>query len=260
MAPRLNQDTALKILLIVEKLGKRASFGNILLEAHRRGVISFHRTLRRYLDLLTQAKVLKVTERDVGSVNPQQLYNRLSPKAHLWTGLEALRIHGLNWDIPANQLYRVTTDLEAMLRARTHIVMGKERLLTGLEDTIVCELKRDIVSKTGTIELLAAMLATRPVDLPYLLRRADSQEVGVTFRHLFRKIMDTFTSLPGDTEGRPFLEARDRFLKTLRYYNSSGAVKLVQSRGRGSKGEEIVRALSSDRVALAASKQAGGLG
>lgn len=253
----MKPETALRIFRIVGRLKGRASFGNILLEANRQGVLSWHRTLRRYLDLLVQARVLKVRERDVGSVNLQQLYTLADSNPHLWTGLAALRLHGLNWEVSDKELYQVDTDLEATVRAKAFTITGKEKLVAGLEDTLVHELERDAVEQTGVTELVAAMLATGTVDLPYLLRRADSHQMGQTVRRLIQKIAETFTSLPGDAEGRVYLEARTRFLKILRGYNSRGVFKLVETRGLGRRGLALVESLSPDQIVSAAGKHLG---
>lgn len=257
MAPPLRHDTASQIVRFVGKLRGQASFGRILVEANRQGVIAWHRTLRRYLDLLVQARVLKVRERDVGSVNLQQLYTLSDSSPRLWTGLAALRLHGLNWEVSDKELYQVNTDLEATVRAKAFSIMGKEKLVAGLEDTLVHELERDAVEQKGVTELVAAMLATRTVDLPYLLRRADAHRMGQTVRRLIQKIAETFTSLPGDAEGRVYLEARTRFLKILREYNSRGVFKLVETRGVGRRGLALVENLSPDQIVSIAGKQLG---
>lgn len=257
MAPPLKQETALQILQIVRRLKSQASFGNILLEANRQGTLAWHRTLRRYLDLLVKAEILNVKQRNVGSVNPQQLYSQTGSQAHLWTGLKAVQIHGLNWDVPDRELHRMASDLEAMLKAKIHRITGSERLVASLEDTLIHELKRDLSRQTGSTEFLVAMLATKPVDLPYMLRRADSQQVGQTVRQLFKKIIEAFTSLPGDVEGRTFLEARTHFLKILHHYNSRGFLKLIETPSRGKEGLTIVQALSSDQIVSATAKQLG---
>ena len=253
----MKPETALEVLKIVQTLKAQASFRKILLEAKSRGVVAWDRTLRRYLDLLVHAGVLQVSERDVGSVYPQQLFKQASANAHLWTGLGSLKLHGLNWDIPETQLYQVSTDLEAMVKTRPRIIQGKTRLITGLEDTLIYELKRDAEEQTGTTELAAAVISTRTIDLPYLLRRADRQNIGQTTRLLVRRIMEAFTSLPVNADGRVYLEARAQFLKILRNYNSKGILKLVEKPGKGRDGLETVQALTPDQIVSVAGKQLG---
>ncbi len=261
MAPPLKQDTALQIVRTVRKLEGSASFRKILLEANGQGLLADHRTLRRYLDLLVNARILKVRERDVGSVNPQQLYTVSGSKAHLWAGPTAMRVHGLNWDVPETELYPlITPDLEAMVRAKPYPDEGQTKLLASLEDNLAFELERDEREHTGTTQLVAAILAAKTLDLPYLLRRADSQGNGRTVRLLFQKITDTFTSVPGDVEGRVFLETRARFLKILRYYNSRGLLKLVDGRGRGILGLDAVSKLTTSEIVSATGKQLGVVG
>ncbi len=83
--PLLRIDTARRILQTVAKLKAQASFRVLLLEANSQGMITDHRTLRRYLDLLVQSGLLKVREKDVGPVNPQQLHTPAGSKAPLYT-------------------------------------------------------------------------------------------------------------------------------------------------------------------------------
>ena len=257
MAPALRVQTADQITGIIRKLGNKASFRNILLEANTTGLITDHRTLRRYLDLLLHAEVLTVRERDVGSVNPQQLYRIATPQPHLWVGTAAMRLHGLNWDVPDAQLVKITTDLEAMVRAGTMMIQGKTLLIGGLEDTLVHELIRDAYEHTGMTELVAAMLATRSLDLSYLLRRADSLGVGQALRLLLGKITNTFTSLPGDVDGRAFLAARTQFLRILRSYNSRRVLRLVETPGKGRIGLGPVSTLKPEQIVSTTGKQLG---
>jgi hypothetical protein len=258
VAPPLKQTTAEQLVAAVRRLGGDASFRKILLEANSQGLLADHRTLRRYLDLLVDARIMRVREHDVGSVNLQQLYTVVSSKAQLWFGPIAMRAHGLSWDVPETQLYPLlTADLEVMLRAKPYLDHGQRKLLVGLEDNLVFELGRDTEEDTGTTELVAAMLATKALDLAYLFRRADSRGNGRTVRVLFKKITDTFTSLPGDVEGRVFLETRTRFLKILRYYNSKGILRLVDRPGRGALGLAIVSNLTANQIVSAAGKQLG---
>jgi hypothetical protein len=93
----LRQETAETIVEVVENAGPRASFSKILLECRRRGAAKWHRTLRKYLDLLVQGKILRKNTRDVGSVFPMELYYVKSTRARIQIGLSVLIYHGLNW-------------------------------------------------------------------------------------------------------------------------------------------------------------------
>ncbi len=258
MAPSLREETADQLVHIVRRLGSQASFGRILLEANSRGVLSWHRTLRRYLDLLVLGGVLKVREEDVGSVNPRQTYTFQRGKPSVWSGLGVLSLHGLNWETTGMDIYSVTTDISGLLRSKLNKLDGKSVLTAALEDAVVHELKEDLERKnTGRTELVAALLATKTVDLPYLLRRADERKIGQATRLLIRKLTDTFTSLPGEAEGRTFLQTRNRFLRILRLYSARGHLKLIDRPGKGRVGIKTVRSLSPSQLVSAAGKQLG---
>jgi len=231
-----------------------------MLEANVRGVLSWHRTLRRYLDLLVQAGVLRVREKDVGSVNPQQTYTLTSKKPKLWTGVRVLQLHGLNWDAQIQGPDRVQTDLSALARARLHTMEGRKILATGLEDTLAYELKKDADEQTGRAELVVAILATRPVNLAYLLKRADLLQIGRTTRLLLRKMVQVYTGSVEDMDARTFLETRKRFLTIARVYRDKGLIRLLDAPGRGGDGLAIVDSISPVQIVSAAAKQLGASG
>ena len=107
MFPPLKESTAQFLVYAVKRLGAEASFGRILLEVNREGVLAWHRTLRRYLDLLVQGPVLRVEKRNVGSVNPQQLYTVRNKQAIVWTGSRVLKEFGLRRDVEDSDMYAV---------------------------------------------------------------------------------------------------------------------------------------------------------
>jgi len=257
LPPHLRETTATGLVEIVRRSSRPVSFSQILVQATLEGILSWHRTLRRYLDLLVQGQLLSVHEKDVGSVNPQQLYTFRQNKSRLWTGLEALTVHGLNWDIPSNDLYPVLSDIAALVRATAPSNREEPKLITGLEDALAYELKRDMDQETGGTELVAALLSTRPVDLAYLVRRSDVLGIGVTIRRLVEKIIDTYASLPDDVDGRVFLQTRERFLKIQHLYTTRGSIRLLKSPGRGNRGTRLVDRLSLATIVSAAGKQLG---
>jgi hypothetical protein len=257
LSPPLRESTAEGLVQIVQHSKTPVSFSQILVKASVQGVLSWHRTLRRYLDLLVQGHVLKVREKDVGSVNLQQLYTFQQSNAKLWTGLQALALHGLSWDVPSDDLYPVLTDIAALVRSNPSSTMEKIRLITGLEDGIAYELKRDMARGTGGTELVAALLATRPVDIAYLVRRSDPLGIGASTRRLFEKISDTYASIPADVDGRIFLQTRERFLKIQHSYTTRGFTRLLKPQRPRVQGTRVVDALTPANIVYAAGKQMG---
>jgi hypothetical protein len=253
----ISESTAVSIVQIVQHSKTPVSFSQILVEASLQGVLSWHKTLRRYLDLLVQGQVLKVRERDVGSVNPQQLYTFHKSKARLWTGLEALALHGLNWDVPSDDLYPVLTDLAALVRSTPSSNREGKKLVVGLEDGLAYELKRDLERGAGGTELVAALLATRPVDLAYLVRRSDLLGIGGSTRRLFEKISDTYSSTPQDVDGRVFLQTRERFLKNQHLYTTRGSIRLLKAPAKRDQRTGLIDRLSPAAIVSAAGKQLG---
>ena len=253
MARALDADRARRLPRIVRELGGRASFGNIMTEAARQGVLRRHETLRRYLDLLVMGGVLSVRLRDVGSVKRQQLYTVKSMQPKITVGLAVLGRHRLNWDVPENEMRRISTDFEGLARA----VVFDHTLMGSLEDSLVHELYRDAKKNTGAVSLVVAMLATRTVDLPYILKRADELHAGVALRRIFIRILMTISSGETEVGASVFFAVRNRFLNIARQYSRSGFWKLVESKGVGHLGLDVVQGVNEYDIVVAAGKQLG---
>jgi len=257
LSPPLRESIIEELLETIGNLGPEASFNRILAEASRRGTLAWHRTLRRYLDLLVQAGRLKVDERKVGSVHPQQLYSIRQTRPSLWAGPAILQIHGLNWDIPDDDIYSFTTDLAAITRAKQVKLGGKELLAAGREDCIVQETRRDDQKKTGTIELVVAIVATHHLDLHYFFKRSDELKIGQAARLLLERLAEIFTGPALETDARTFLACRERFLKILRTYSREKSLEGSVVSGKGRRGLGLVRALTPLQIVKAAGKQLG---
>jgi len=257
LSPPLREATAKEIMTIIDSKGRQASFSTILVEAQRRGALAWHRTLRRYLDLLTQGGVLTETKRDVGSVNPQQLYSITHQKPTVYAGLKILQLYGLNWDTPLRSLYPVGTDLVGLLRSKLVTLSGRQVLAASKEDSLAHEVRRDADKTTGTLELVSALAATQTLDLPYLLRRSDELEIGRTVRLLFQRLIQTFSEIFRDADGKIFLATRERFLQILRQYSKQKALSLLETPGKGGHGIKMVESLSPEHMINAAGKQLG---
>jgi hypothetical protein len=238
---------------IVAALGKRASFRSILRESARENVIRDNETLRRYLNLLVLSRVLKMRTRDVGSVYPQQLYSVASDRPRVSVGLACLRRHGLNWEIPERELDVIPTDFEALVRSK----VIDSILTASLEDCLIQEFHDDSKRNTGGTSFVAAMISTRRLDLPYLIRRADETHVGVALRLLFSRILDVASSKEVKVTASVFLPVRAQFLKIARQYAQRSFWKLIEEKGVGDIGVGIVRNLTEHEIIMAAGKQLG---
>ena len=190
----LRQETAETIVDVVKGAGRNASFSKILLECRRRGAAKWHRTLRKYLDLMVLGGVLRKSTRNVGSVFPMELYAIKSTNARIQVGLSILIYHGLNWEIEEPDIISIDSDIAALVRTKSVRLMSQMILAGCLEDCLAYELRRDARTQRGTSELLVPILATSLLDLPYVFDRADRIGVGRTMRVLFRRISKTFLS------------------------------------------------------------------
>ena len=255
LVPRtLDATKAEEVTKVVSRLGKRASFRNLWKEVARAEILRHNKTLRTYLDLLVRSGVLSVRTRDVRSVHPQQIYLVKSRIPKVWVGLGILQKHGLNWDVPEADTRAIATDFSGLVRSR----LFDQSLMAALEDCIVNEFHRDASKNTGTISFVVAMISTRRLDLPYLLRRSDEMHLGRAFRLLFNRMLETTSSNRTDLDASVFFAVRERFLKIVRQYARSGFWKLVdKERGVGTIGLSIVNGLGKSDFILAAAKQLG---
>jgi hypothetical protein len=256
----LRQETAETIVDVVKGAGRNASFSRILLECRRRGAAKWHRTLRKYLDLMVLGGVLRKSTRNVGSVFPMELYAVKSTHARIQVGLSVLIYHGLNWEIEEPDIVSVYSDIAGLVRAKSTRLSSHMILAGCLEDCLAYELKRDAREQRGTSELLVPILATMPLDLSYVFDRADRIGVGRTMRVLFRGVSKAFVSPDGISNGRAFLTTRGTFLRLMRQYSRSGALKLLDKKGKGIVGIGNVSGLSESTIVNLAAKQLGVIG
>jgi hypothetical protein len=253
MPRTLDARKAKELVSIVQGLKGNASFMHILQEAARAGTLRDHKTLRRYLDLLVAGGVLRMRTRDVGSAKPQQLYRVVSKEPEVYVGSAVLRRHGLNWDIPETEMRKVSTDFEGLVRS----VVFERVLMASLEDSLVHEIYRDVKKGTGAVSFVVAMITTRKLDLPYILRRADEMHVGRALRLMFSRILETTSSRETEVSASVFFSVRSHFLNIARQYAQSGFWKLLESKGVGELGLHIVESLTDYDVIMTAGKQLG---
>lgn len=262
MSPARPRDptVAAQILGIVDELGDRVSFRAVWLEARRRGALSRDRAVRGYLDLLLAAGSLSVKRVRVKAPYPKEIYKVSGRKPVVFAGLRCLQHYGLNWESKESDLLPITSDLEGVVRGHISQLGAREIVMAGLEDCLIHELRQDSKRGTGNTELVVAMLATRSLDLPYLLRRADQRGLGKTVRFLLKRLEELFASRPDVEDLVTYIPVRERFLRIMRNYASHGVYKLVEEDGRGTLGLQIARSLSDNVILAAAGKQSGARG
>lgn len=258
LVPRtLDAVKAEKVASVVKKLGPSTSFRNIWKEVARAGILTHNTTLRTYLDLLVKSDVLSVRKQDVGSVYSKETYFVKSEKPKVCVGLVILQKHGLNWDVPETDIRTILTDFIGLARSKPF----EHGLMASLEDCLVNEAYADAKKQTGTFSLVAAMISTRKLDLPYFLQRADENHLGRAFRLLFSRILETTSSNVTSVDAPAFLAVREQFLGITRQYSRSGFWKLVDGeKGVGVIGLNLVEDLSESDLILTAAKQLGVVG
>lgn len=191
-------------------------------------------------------------------MNLQQLYKVISTKAKVLVGLVVLRKYGLNWDVPDTDIQTSTTDFEGLVRSTNY----DKGLMASLEDCLVHELYADAKKSTGSTSFVIAIISTKKLDLPYLLRRADEKHVGNTMRLAFNQVLEITSSGKTEVDAKTFLTVRTCFLDLARQYARSqpGFWKFVEERGIGNIGLPIIRKLTEYDVVTTAGKQLGVIG
>ncbi len=171
--------------------GVEPTFNTILEHLRNKRVLSNHRALRVYLDLLVKSGVLSRREEQVKQPNVRmsQKYMLTHNGPFVEVGGNALQFYGLNWTVPAKSSVRVKTDIDGLVRAR----LSEETLYGSLEDVVVEMLARSKGREriSEAIYFSAALLATKKFDHAYLMRRADERAV----RSLIQGILDAINYL-----------------------------------------------------------------
>jgi hypothetical protein len=191
--------------------GVKPTFNVILAELRLRNVLSNHRSLRCYLDLLVKSGVLRVRteEADHPNLRPRQVYSLTGRGPFLEVGEKALLFHGLNWVVPSRFSLKVKSDLEGLVRAR---VDGRA-VYGSLEDTVVGYLvgTKSTPRVHQAFVFCAALLAVARVDREYLTRRARANGVESLVRGLLGEIdYLLFSARPGVEDVRTLFEVRRR--------------------------------------------------
>lgn len=246
-----------EILETVNKLeheGKEPTFNTILNELATKRVLEFHRTLRKYLDLLIFAKLLTVKFEKTAQPNirKKQVYHTVSEHAGpiVEAGEEAMLFHGLNWEIPSPLSLRAKTDMQGLALA----TVADNTAYAALEDAIVRSLKvlprQHPEREPELIVFATALLATQKVDFNYLLNRAREEGVGNKILGILLAIDKTFASAHPNVEDiRTLYELRNRY-----YHTRPRLLKAIQGIDEHQTPPNIV---SSNEVVEYAGKQLG---
>ena len=194
-----------EILETVRKLeseGREPTFNTLLTELSDKRIVVFHRSLRKYLDLLVSAKLLtvKYEKPSQPNIREKQIYHLSDNNANMEAGEKALLLHGLNWDIPSPMSLNIKTDLQALALA----TVSESKVYASLEDTIVQSLKvlplRYPERASELIVFATALLATQKVNFAYLLRRAKEESIEEEIIKILRVIDNTFASANPNVE------------------------------------------------------------
>lgn len=162
-----------EIVLAVENLKKQRSeptFNSLAQELAQRQILAFRRSLRRYLDLLSVSGVfgIKYEKTSQPNIRKKQVYSIIKKDPLVEAGVGALLFHGLNWNVPHPKSHRVKTDFQGLALSK----LANSTVYASLEDSIV-ELISSIGKKNEELLVfITALLATKKVNLNYILSRA----------------------------------------------------------------------------------------
>lgn len=241
----------------LEDEGREPKFNTILSELTAKRILAFHRTLRKYLDLLVFAKLLTIKHEAAmqPNIREKQVYHTISEnsRAIMEAGEKSLLLHGLNWDIPSPLSLNFKTDLQALALA----TVSGNKVYASLEDTIVQSLKvlvkRYPKRASELIIFATALLATQKIDFNYLLNRAKDEGVEKEIIGILVKIDCTFASPHPNVEDIVTLyELRNRYAHFRRPLLKS--LKVIQAIDMEHIPKDIV---SPNQVVEYAGKQLG---
>ena len=248
-----------KVLDTVRDLEQRSiepSFNHILNQLSTNRILVFHRTLRKYLDLLISSKLLTVKHENTSQPNirRKQIYHTKSQRNQpiVEAGEIALLLHGLNWDIPSPFSRRIKTDMEGLALAR----VSGNTAYASLEDSIVQSLKNAFKAHSKqsaeVIVFATALLSTKRMDFSYLLRRAREERIEREILEILSQIDKTLASSHPQVEDlRTLFELRKSYVHVRGAITKS--IKDIRTKP-SNPGKEIV---SSNEVIEYAGKQLG---
>lgn len=260
MTPAITRDERAKnpailsaILQTVRRLGnegKEPTFNTILQELSAGRILEFHRSLRKYLDLMVYAKLLTVRHERTTQPNirEKQVYHIAAHRPIVEAGEKALLFHGLNWDLPSPMSVSARTDLQGLALA----TISDHIIYASLEDAIVQSLKvlpKRYPSRAPELIVFAtALLATQKVDFQYLLGRAKEEGIMKEIFGILLEIDATLASAQPDVEDirtlyelrnnyyhlrKPLLKALESFqVKTNRRQHIVSANEVVEYAGK----------------------------
>ena len=164
------------------------TFNAILTYLKSRNILSNHRSLRVYLDIMLNSGMLTLRKEAIkrSNVRPKQVYSLKRQGPFVEAGERAMLFHGLNWTIPSESSIKLKTDFEGLARAR--IVGGV--VYASLEDTIAETLakSKNTPRLSQTLNFCAALLATKKFDRDYLIKKAIHRNVRKTVENLLEEI------------------------------------------------------------------------
>ena len=164
------------------------TFNAILEYLSSRRILSNHRSLRAYLDIMVKSGLLSLRKEPVKqpNVRPRQVYSITGSDPFIEAGERAMLFHGLNWTVPSRSSIKAKTDIEGLTRAR----IAQGTLYGSLEDAIVETLAKTKNTERvfRTLTFCAAMLATKKFDHGYLTQRAKERNVEDPVERLLDEI------------------------------------------------------------------------
>lgn len=167
------------------------SFNEILVHLKSHGVVSNHRSLRAYLDLLLASKAVRVrSAAESPNLKPRQEYAVTGKGPFVEVGYGAMTFYGLGWETPSDSLLELQVDLEGVARG----TLFSGTLFGSLEDTVVGALSaaRGAEGRGVAETYSAALLATARLDEAYLVRRAKDARVDGEVGELLAEIWSLF--------------------------------------------------------------------
>jgi hypothetical protein len=181
-------ENVLRSIEVLKKHGTKPAFNSILTYLSSRRILSNHRSLRAYLDIMVKSGLLSLRKETIKQPNvpPRQVYSITSRGPLVEVGDRAMLFYGLNWTIPSRSSIQVKTDIEGLARGQ----VGKTTMYGSLEDTIVEMLSRNKNTERlyRTLTFCAAMLATKKFDQSYLIQRAKQRHVEDLVEGLLEEI------------------------------------------------------------------------
>lgn len=188
------------------------SFSEIERATRARNLLSHHRFVRRYMDVLVASGAVKVSLRRMRPpLHDQQLYRRVGPPRIL-VGVGVLElVHGLRFTGYEREIRRIETDMLGISLG----IRKDGKIYGSVEDCLVYSFRESTLQGEPYMDFVTMIYTTTKTDNDYMLMRARFSKIEKLLNNYFTQVDSALRTNepPGGIRLSAFIKARDTYLR-----------------------------------------------